>query len=152
MGWFSDLKEYRDDRHALIQAHHQREAIAKRWREERPANKRSDEYQKFLSDIAFEDEGVQAEIAEIETRQMLRRAARWRVPIPLRPYKEDEGNEWWDLHRMHGTYYLTDRGLSHLRREAYQEWEMWTKPWLSIIAVAISMASFGLALTAFLSA
>lgn len=142
MGWLGDLKRFRDDRDKLIQLRHQRERHLERLNETTAGLKRnSNDYQIAVSDYFNTVDLVDAEIAKIETAQTLRRAEQWRIPIPQRPYKRDEDTDFWEWHAVHGRYYLTEEAMRRVRRDVYEEREMWLKPWLSWLAVLISVVS-----------
>lgn len=106
----------------------------------------SDEWRQTFAQFSNEAELLVSEIRAIETAQMLRRARRWKVALPAEPFGEDEETEYWGWYGAHRRHYLRDAGLSYLRREVYQEWEMWSKPWLSITAVGISLVSLAISL------
>lgn len=142
MDWVKTLFQHRNDRHELIQLTYQLEYLSRQFVEKTAGLKaKSSEYQDMLSLFAHESEVVAARIGQIETDRTLRRAYRWRIPMPHRPYAEGEDSDFWQWNAFHGRYYLTDQAMSIIRKEAYQEWEMATKPWLSWGAIAISTAA-----------
>ena len=141
MGWLWHLKRNSDDRQKLVQLQGELDDISKQFRTDTDHLKtNSDEYRAALGAYGNDLGLVIAQIRAIETEQMLRKTTRWRVPVPMRPYNMEE-TEYWEWHQLHGRYYLTDIGLSRLQREVYHEWEMWSKPWLSWTAIAISVVS-----------
>jgi hypothetical protein len=145
MGWLKNLKRFRDERHQLIQLRHGIDRAEQSFREKVEGLKHADEeYQYHLGEFFHELDMLRAEIGEIETAQMQRSASEWRVPIPARPFRKEEATDLWEWHDPHERYYLSENGLSRLRREVYQEWEMWSKPWLSWAAIAISLFSLAI--------
>ncbi|MGR9283961.1 hypothetical protein [Rhizobium johnstonii] len=145
MTWFSDMIRDRDERHAILKERQSIEIAEEHFRKVTEGLKpRDDAYQTHLADLFFERDLAFAEISEIETKRARRQADRWRVPLPTRPFKDDEQTEFWEWHAPHHRYYISDKGHSQLRREIYQEWEMWWKPWLSWVAVAISLLSLAI--------
>ncbi|MBA1139374.1 hypothetical protein [Mesorhizobium neociceri] len=145
MALFGELKRYRDERDALIQHRHNRDSLLERLNETTAGLKRnSQEYQIAVGDYFATIDIVDAEIAEIETAQTLRRAGQWRILTPQRPYKEDEDNDFWEWHGVHGRYYLTEEAMRRVRREVYEEREMRMKPWLTWLAVLISVISLAI--------
>ncbi|MGO7077939.1 hypothetical protein ACCT03_29580 [Rhizobium johnstonii] len=142
MGWLADLKHYRDARDALIQLRHAANRLEEELSEATVGlQAHEEEFQYRLAEYFNNMETVSAEAAEIETDRIRRRAEYWQVPMPMRPYKSGESNEFWEWHDPHHRYYISDKGHSQLRRDIHQEWEMWWKPWLSWGAVAISVLS-----------
>lgn len=142
MGWLAEMVKYRDERLELVQLRYAIEDSFARFSEQTAGlRKRSDEYQKLLAEYSHFGDDTYAQISRIETAQAMRRARHWRVPVPQQPLGEDQESETWEWHSAHGRYYLTDTAISRLRREAYQEWEMWSKPWLSWGAILISVTS-----------
>ncbi|RWL49681.1 hypothetical protein [Mesorhizobium sp.] len=132
MAWVGDLKRYQDDRDTLIKLRHQRDRHLESLNETTAGLKRnSEEYQIAVSDYFSSVDLIDAEIAEIETAQMLRRAEQWRIPTPQRPYKEAEDTDFWEWHAVHGRYYLTEEATRRIRRDVYNEREMLMKPWLT---------------------
>lgn len=103
--------------------------------------RRSHEYQEAISEFFHDLDEISSEIAEIETKQMLRRAKKWRIPVPPRPFRDKEISDSWEWHDVHAMFYLKDTAISRIRKEVYQEWEMWSKPWLSWMAILISVTS-----------
>ena len=147
MGWIQDIKLYQADRDALIALRYDLEEIDEAFRK-RTAGLKSheDEYQHRLGEYFDELDYSRAEIAQIETKQMRRRTARWRIPLPQRPKKFEEKDEFWDWHAPHGQHYLSEKAMSHLRREIHTEWEMWWKPWLSWFAIIASFLSLAISI------
>ncbi|MBY5814304.1 hypothetical protein HFN60_01275 [Rhizobium leguminosarum] len=143
----SKLVRYRDERDTLIGLRQSIDDL----RDDLSAktmglDPRGEEYQNRLADYFTQMEIETAAIAKIETNRIRRRAENWRVPMPLRPYKPQETTEFWEWHAPHHCYYISDKGHSQLRREIHQEWEMWWKPWLSWLAVAISTVSLAISI------
>ncbi|GLK86027.1 hypothetical protein [Ancylobacter defluvii] len=99
----------------------------------------SDAYESLAAGLQAESEPYLEELFGIETRQRIRTARRWGVPIPPRPYGH-EGDHYWERSR-YGEWVLTDEGHKHLRRETAVEVETFAKPWLSWIAIIISVVS-----------
>lgn len=149
MSWIKELLRDRDERHQLIQLGHEIEKNAQDFRESSAGLKRnSNEYHELISELDNERRLLDAEIAEIETERMLRKAHFWRVPVPRYPMDDSEQDDNWRWHSVYGRYFLSVKALRDLRREIYQEREMWTRPYLSWTALVISVISL---LTAFLT-
>lgn len=145
MEWYSRLKRYRDERHALVQLGHKVDHLrSELGRKTKGIDPRSEDYNGLVSEYFFDLDVLMAEIAHIETVKMIRRAGRWRIPVPQRPLRDDQEDEYWEWHSQLGRYYLSEKGASRLRREVYQESEMFWKPWLSWCAIAISIVSLGI--------
>ncbi|TBB05136.1 hypothetical protein ELH55_01490 [Rhizobium ruizarguesonis] len=145
MSWLVGLKRYRDERDTLIQLRHDVGHLEDELFES-TRGVSAEDYQYRLADYFHQMETLTAAIAEIETNRVRRRADYWRVPMPLRPYKVGESDEFWEWHDPHQRYYISDKGHSQLRREIHQEWEMWSKPWLSMVAIGISSLSLAISL------
>ncbi|MFI0843522.1 hypothetical protein [Mesorhizobium sp. IMUNJ 23232] len=141
MGWLESLLRYRNERDELIRLRHGLEYNNATFKEKTAdLSKRSQEYRDAVNEGANEHYLMSAEIAEIETAQMLRKAARWRIHVPLRPTNEDD-TEMWEWNVIHGRHYLSEKAMMQIRRDAYQEFEMRSKPWLSWMAILISIIS-----------
>jgi hypothetical protein len=141
------LKARADERNDLIQLKHELDALYRRHQQETASLKSdTDEFRNAVFNYACEAGIIIAEIADIETHAMLRRCTYWRVPVPSRPYGDDNEHPYWEWHSEHGRYYLSDVGLKELRRGIHEEWEMWSKPWLSLTAIAISVFSLAVSL------
>lgn len=148
MGWWGDLLENNTERQAIVQLNYEIQRLSERYTADTANLKfRSNEWQEVFSRFVHEVDTIGASIAQIETEQMIRRAERWRVPIPMRPYGSEESTEIWIWHAPHARHYLSNVALSKYRREVYQEWEMWSKPWLSWGAIIISVISLIVAVT-----
>jgi hypothetical protein len=107
----------------------------------------SDEFRRTLSGFGNDAALVAAEIDAIETRQVLDDAERFRIPVPHRPWNEDEQDaDFWEWSTIHRTYYLTSEAKWRIRRHIYEERDMATKPLLSVIALALSFLSVIIAL------
>ena len=144
MGLFEKLKRDRDERYNLSQLRYSRERAEEGFKAAVAGLKpRDEQYQEHRANMFAEIDYTDASIAEIETKMIIRRSLRWKVPIPARPMKEGEPHDFWTWHEIHGRYYISDKGQSQLRREIHQEWEMWWKPWLSWVAIGISVISLG---------
>ncbi len=142
MGWIADLMRYRDDRHELGQLWHQIDRLGEEFdRRTEGLCKQSEDYRQQIEVYYYELDTLLAGIAQLETRRMIHRAGRWRVPIPQKPRKKEQNDDFWEWHRLHGQYYLSEDGASKLRKEIFQESEMFWKPWLSWGAIAISIVS-----------
>lgn len=142
MGWLRDIFKYRDERHELIQRRLDRDEIERHYTEAiAGTNPRDDEHHTLVAEFFHEMDTINAAIAELETAQIKRRAAKWRIPIPKRPYKDDDADDFWEWHYVHGVAYISLKGMSQLRKEIYQEWEMWWKPWLTWVALGLSILS-----------
>ncbi|WP_159598750.1 hypothetical protein [Starkeya nomas] len=100
-------------------------------------------YEALEGGLQHEQEPLIDELLTIETRQRIRTAHRWGVPIPPRPYGRDR-DQYWDRSR-YSEWVLTDEGHKHLRRETAVEVELFAKPWLSWIAIAVSVVSLAVA-------
>lgn len=147
MGWIKSISRYRDERDQLIQYRHFREKLESDFKAAtenlRP---RDEDYQFRVGEFFAELDSVNAEIAEIETAQMKRRAGIWRIPIPGRPREDGAEDEFWTWHDVHGRYYISERGMRQLRRDIHEEWEMWWKPWLSWLALGVSLFSLAISI------
>lgn len=142
------LKQWRDDRYRLIQLNYDRESANQAFDQdvaERMLNPSSDEYGSRYAELAVQLDVIDWEIDRIETRRAVARAIYWQVPLPPRPFKRSDEDEFWLSSSIDGKHYLTEHGKAHLRREIHREWEMWSKPWLSWGAVAISIVSLAVA-------
>jgi len=137
-----DWWQQRMDRQRIIQLRHDidhlHDCLSKKTEGLRP---RDQEYQHHVAEFFADLDCIRADIAELETKHMKQRATYWRVPIPQRPYKREEESEYWEWHDPHGAFYLSENGMKRLRREVHHDWEMWSKPWLSFMAVGISLLS-----------
>lgn len=142
MDWLRGWWQQRMDRQKIIQLRHEMNNLHARLNEKleglRP---RDEEYQYHVADVFSDMDIVQADIAELETKHLQQRASYWRVPIPQRPYKRQDDNDFWEWHDPHGRYYLSEMGMRYLRKEVHNEWEMWSKPWLSFFALGVSLLS-----------
>ncbi|TGQ12132.1 MULTISPECIES: hypothetical protein [unclassified Mesorhizobium] len=142
MNWFGDLRQCCVDRKMLTELRLERDRHLQTLHETIDGLKQnSDEYRIAVADYFASVDVVEARMAEIETAQTLRRAEKWRIPTPQRPYKEDEHTDFWQWHAVHGRYYVTDEAMRRVRREVYEEREMFLKPWLTWFAVLISVIS-----------
>jgi hypothetical protein len=146
MGIIAEVLRWRDDRHQLSQLRLDLEDAENEYRnkvQEQKLRRGTDAWDRAYFDYDTHTEFVYAQIDEIETRNAIRRAKAWRVPIPQRPISEEPvyDDQYWSWSNPHGRYYLTDKGKLLLRREANIEMEMFFKPWLSWAAVAISVIS-----------
>ncbi|MAY61553.1 MAG: hypothetical protein CML29_05020 [Rhizobiales bacterium] len=146
MSLIRNLRRYRDERHRLIQLGYEIEQNEREYREKSAGLKRnSEEYQKLLFDLHGERQLIDAQIAQIETEQVIRKANFWRVPIPRYPSNEDQRDENWDWHSVYGRHFLSVKAVRDIRREVYEEREMWTRPFLSWGAIVISLVSLAIA-------
>jgi len=147
MDFIHRLFQRRDDRDVIRELFYKREdLLADFHREVQGLAERGDEYQMIYSGFRNEMDLLNDEIDSVETRRAISEAVRWRVPVPARPAGYEDSNEFWQYSSITGRSYLTEAGLTHLRREVYKEWEMWSKPWLSWGAIAISVISLGFSL------
>lgn len=89
---------------------------------------------------------ILGQIEQIETKRRLQSAYAYGVPVPSKPSMDDE-SEYWDWYSEMGDHYLSVRGHALLRREIAMERDLYYKPWLSWIAIIISVT--GLAISAF---
>lgn len=96
-------------------------------------------YNESLLSLFNAYELVSAKLSAIEHHQAIRRAIRWQVPVPS--HKMEGYADEWTWHNAHHQYYLNSAGIARIRRECYLEMEMRFKPWLSWIAVCISVVS-----------
>lgn len=141
MGWLQSFGKSNEERYRLIQLRHEMDRLSNSLRNEtKGLQSSSEEFGRLLGDFSNSIDLVVAEISEIETGQMLRRVEQWKIPLEPRPYS-DASTEAWEWNRIHGRHYLTPLAMSRIRREAYQEWEMMTKPYLAWAAIAISIVS-----------
>ncbi|TXH81188.1 MAG: hypothetical protein E6Q77_08645 [Rhizobium sp.] len=147
MGLISPLLKWRDDRDRLTKLRFDLEDAHDEFQKEITAAKLkhgSEEWERAYAGYDFQCDTIRADIDEIETAALIRRAREWGVPIPPRPFWSEEpvyDDEYWDWSRIHGKYYLSAKGKALLRREAYAEMEMFYKPWLSWAALLISIVS-----------
>lgn len=79
----------------------------------------------------------------LRTKQAIRRAIKYGVPIP----KRNDESDFWNISSMRPDH-LTDHGFMHIRREIAIEVDIQQKPWLNWLAVAVSFLSFGVAVVA----
>ena len=98
VGWFEDIKRYRDERHEIIQLRYEIRRLGDEFKKKSEGMKRrSQEFQILLSEYSAEASFSQSRIEELETVQLVRRAIKWGVPIPTRPYQEEkEDDEFWE--------------------------------------------------------
>lgn len=143
MEWFQEIWRYGDERQRLIQLKHQLTDLSEQMRRTTSGLKtRSEAFQSAISEYGYEADLILSEIAEIETGQALRRAEKWRVPIPKRPFSEyGQDTDFWEWSSAHGRYYLTDFGLREVRKMVHDEREMMSRPVLSWAALGISVIS-----------
>ena len=145
----SKLLEWRDNRHRLAALRYDLEDSAQAFQRkiiEKNLKRRSDEYEQLYWDHDTNRQLIESEIDQIETKNLIARAKSWGVPIPSRPSSESEENIYWYWCRVHGHFYLTDEGKALLRREAYAEMEMRFKPWVTWLALSISVVSLAVSL------
>jgi len=141
------VTHYRDERDKILNHQRQLDELSDEFHQKAQAIKwGSDEFEKLGADYMHEVSTVLAGIAEIETARIVRKAHHWRVPVPTTPFGTEDDNDFWQWHKPHGRHYLSEQGMSALRREIYNEWEMWSKPWLSWGAITISVVSLAVAL------
>lgn len=142
MEWIKDLRKYQDERYELIQIEYRIDDLGRAHQavsEEFERN--SDDYQKAMSDLAFESEAAHLEKDVIYTKRLLRLAYRWRIPVPSQPYKPENGDETWEWNNTYGRYRLSMDAQKNLRRQIYEERQMFITPWTSIVALTISIIS-----------
>ncbi|NTH50923.1 hypothetical protein G6L09_08045 [Agrobacterium rhizogenes] len=147
MGLISPLLKWRDDRHRLAKLRFDLEDVEDKFRrklEVESLKRGSEKWEKAYADYANDKDQIYAEIDQLETKNLLKRAKVWNVAIPPRPIplpEPDRDDNYWDWCDVHGCYYLSDEGKELLRHKAYSEMEMFYKPWLSWMAVGISVLS-----------
>jgi hypothetical protein len=142
VGWLTELKRDNEAKHQIFQLQCELEDTSKAMQARTAGMKTgSDEYRQTLAEFSNDASLIIAAMKQIQTDRMLDRASRWNVAYPSPPFGTDDDTDMWAWHPVHGRHYLTDEGLSHLRREVYREWEMWSRPWLSWGAIAISIVS-----------
>ncbi|MBP1856850.1 hypothetical protein [Rhizobium herbae] len=146
MGPISSILKWRDDRHRLAKLRFDLEDLDIAFRNKVKVEKLrrgSEEWERAYADFDNYRELYDADIAQLETTNQIRRASAWGVPIPFRPISEEPvyDDKYWDWHRPHASYYLSDVGKAFLRRETYAEMEMRSKPWIPWIAIGISVIS-----------
>ncbi|WP_421360272.1 hypothetical protein [Agrobacterium rosae] len=143
MGWIAEVRRYGEERQNLIQLRHSLDDLGRRMSDETAGLKtKSDAFQKAISTYGHEADLILSEIAEMETRQAIIRAQRWRVPIPQRPYgNRGQDTDFWEWSVAHGLYYLTDHGLREVRKMVHDEREMLSRPIITWAALAISVIS-----------
>jgi hypothetical protein len=146
MAWIAEIIRWRDDRHRLAKLRFDLEDVEAAFKKKVEAGKLrrgAEGWDEVYGDFDANSESIHADIDEIETRNHIRRAKAWAVPIPHRPISQEPvyGDKYWVWCRVHGRYYLNDEGKALLRREANVEMEMFYKPWLSWAALGMSVIS-----------
>jgi hypothetical protein len=74
-------------------------------------DKQLDEVAEIRDSRRFEDDMIDEEIAVIATNNLIRKARRRFVPLPL----HDDQGMWQECEIVNDQYVLTDKGVSHLR-------------------------------------
>ena len=143
MNWFAQVGRRAAEKAKVTQLRYDFEAVWEASNRQRAGLRAaSDEFRKILHDTVNQSDLIVAEIDEIETAQVERRADRLQIPVPPRPYGSDSGNEYWSYNKAHQRFYLTTEGKYRLRRLIYEEREMRWKPLLTYCAFGLSVASF----------
>ncbi|WP_172746536.1 hypothetical protein [Neorhizobium sp. T25_13] len=139
MGVGKVLFDWRDRRYRLIQLRLEREkAYEDFYTRTKGLNRRSEEYESLDGDHQNAVALLSAEIGRLETLDLLRRAYRWRAPVPGHPVLPETENEHWAWNRVIGGYHLTTKGMREVRHAVAAEVDLYYKPWLSWAAIAIS--------------
>ncbi|PVB60801.1 hypothetical protein [Labrenzia sp. 011] len=138
-----NLLRYREERHQIISAQHETERLEDLYRPKIEAAKEKgspwDDYRSILSEYHHEVGLPRQLIDEIETRQRVRSAQKYQIPIPKKP-EVGEDSEYWES-SMFGDHVLTLEGHRKLRHDIAAERELVQKPVLSWIAVSVSLFS-----------
>lgn len=140
----SHIREWNEDRQTLIQLKHERAYIIQRFEEKKKTLKirtGSEEDSRIYFDFRFDIDQIDAQIDQIESKKMLRRARKWGLPIPPKPNEYQQENEFWVWSDPHFEHYLSPEGKKILRRECFTEMEMFYKPWATWLAVGVSFLS-----------
>lgn len=143
MGILSDIGQWNERRYKMIQARH--DLVKLRIDHEQELHEKSlklgsADYNRLVDEYYHDHQLASADLDELESDHLLRRARRWGVPIRTRP-EHGEDNEEWDWSAMHRRHYLSAQGKSRIRRECFNEMEMFYKPWTTWLAVVISIIS-----------
>jgi hypothetical protein len=141
MGWLKDLLIWNEDRYKIIQLRHELDRIDAMYAQARKAagfQPGSQDDNNLYWSFTNDRELTLAELDEIETKTLLRRAKKWNIPIPARPIMPTEENEYWNWCGPHYRHYLSAMGKTYLRREAFAEMEMYSKPWATWLALGVS--------------
>lgn len=142
MGLLESLFEWRDDRNKVAQLNYELQDLEEAFEkgaEREYQDKREFGYRSAYYDFRHEADTIQAAIDQLETKRSIRRAIRWRVPVPSRPANDEADDGYWQWSVPHQCFYLSDTGKTHLRREIALEAELLFRPVLSWGAVCISL-------------
>jgi seryl-tRNA synthetase len=97
------------------------------------------EYSIAYNDLIVDLSELEDELETIQTRRRVWLAAKYGVPVPDRPYGDHE-SDYWERSRL-GSLILSEKGHLLLRREIAIEREIAWKPWLSGVALGVSLLS-----------
>lgn len=142
MGAIRRIRKWRDRRHELIQLRHQLEALDRDFIENsKDLSPQSEEFEALHQSYRAENDVLSAGVRSIQTMIAIERALRWRTELPPRPELPDLDNEHWGWNTVVGGYHLTSAGMREIRHAVAFEVELFYKPWLSWIALAVSVFS-----------
>lgn len=139
MRFWQDVRRWSDERNLLSQTQFEIEDIEKSYSStlERTWNGSVDDYHSALAELQSQTAHLHGAIDRIRTKQRLRSASKYEVPIP--PKADD--SPLWVFSFAAGGFVLSEEGHKYLRREVGIERDLRHKPWVSWMAVVISLTS-----------
>jgi hypothetical protein len=136
MGIIAEILRWRDDRHQLAQLRFDLEDAENEYRNkvrEQKLRRGTEAWDSAYFEYDTHREVVYAQIDEIETRNAIRRAKAWRVPIPQRPISEEPvyDDQHWSWSNPHGRYYLLTRENYFFAAKRMSRWRCFISPGLA---------------------